>query len=118
MANRQAMEAMLYVLRTGCQWKRLPRSVGAASTVHDRFQEWQRAGGCAALADRGLAYDELKGLDWTWQAMEGAMPKAPLGGKSDGAQSDRPWQAGDQAESADRRPRHSRGGGGGRRQSP
>ena len=45
MANRQAMEAMLYVLRTGCQWKRLPRSVGAASTVHDRFQEWQRAGG-------------------------------------------------------------------------
>ena len=44
---------MLYVLRTDCQWKRLPRSVGAASTVHDRFQEWQRVRGCAALADRG-----------------------------------------------------------------
>src|SRR5687767_8620410 len=67
-------------------------------------------GGAQLWRTEGLAYDELKGLDWTWQAMEGAMPKAPLGGKSDGAQSDRPWQAGDQAESADRRPRHSRGG--------
>lgn len=27
-----------------------------------------------------LRYDELKGLDWEWQALDGAMTKAPLGG--------------------------------------
>ena len=28
-------------------------------------------------------YDELKGIDWSWQSMDGAMTKAPLdGGKS------------------------------------
>ena len=44
MDNRKAMEAILYVLRTGCKWKALPRSLGAPSTVHNRFQEWRKAG--------------------------------------------------------------------------
>jgi len=44
MPDRQAMDAIFYVLRTGCQWKALPRGLGAASTVHDRFQEWCKAG--------------------------------------------------------------------------
>ncbi len=44
MPDRPAMDAMFYVPRTGCQWKALPRSVGAASTVHGRFQEWVQAG--------------------------------------------------------------------------
>ncbi len=43
MGNRKAMTAILYVLRTGCQWKALPRSLGAGSTVHQRFQEWVEA---------------------------------------------------------------------------
>lgn len=38
MDDRKAMSAIFYVLRTGCQWKDLPRSLGASSTVHDRFQ--------------------------------------------------------------------------------
>jgi transposase len=29
------MSAIFYVLRTGCQWNALPRSLGASSTVHD-----------------------------------------------------------------------------------
>lgn len=31
------------------------------------------------------AYDEAKGIEWTWQAVDGAMTKAPLGGKKDGS---------------------------------
>jgi hypothetical protein len=51
MDDRQAMTAILSVLRTGCQWKALPRRLGAASTVHDRFQEWRGGPGVrAALA--------------------------------------------------------------------
>jgi len=82
------MTAIFYVLRTGCQWKALPRSMGAASTVHDRFQEWGAAGVFARMWEAGLLeYDELKGLDWEWQAMDGAMTKAPLGGKRNRSQS-------------------------------
>jgi putative transposase len=29
-------------------------------------------------------YDELQGIQWTWQAMDGAMAKAPLGGEATG----------------------------------
>ena len=44
MDDRKAMGAIFYILRTGCQWNALPRSLGASSTVHDRFQEWRKAG--------------------------------------------------------------------------
>lgn len=79
---RQCMDGIFFVLRTGCQWKALPRCFGPASTVHDRFQEWRRAGVFQKLWPAGLAeYDQRVGLDWEWQAMDGAMTKAPLGGK-------------------------------------
>jgi transposase len=88
MDNRQAMDAIFYLLRTGCQWKALPRSLGASSTVHDRFQEWQKAGVFHRMWEAGLErYDELKGLDWEWQSMDGVMTKAPLGGEKNRAQS-------------------------------
>jgi putative transposase len=88
MDDRQAMSAIFYVLRTGCQWQALPRSLGASSTVHDRFQEWRDAGVFVRMWQAGLQeYDELRGLDWEWQAMDGAMTKAPLGGKRNRSQS-------------------------------
>lgn len=86
MDNRKAMNAIFYVLRTGCQWKALPPSLGAASTVHDRFCEWVKAGVFQQMWARGLLKcDELKKLDWEWQSMDGAMTKAPLGGEKNWA---------------------------------
>jgi len=83
--DRQMMTAIFYVLRRGCQWQASPRSLGASSTVHDRYQEWREAGVFRQLWSAGLQeYDELKGLDWEWQAMDGAMTKAPLGGEQTG----------------------------------
>ena len=35
---------ILYLLRTGCQWKALPPQFGSPSTVHRYFQEWTRLG--------------------------------------------------------------------------
>jgi putative transposase len=62
MDNRKAMNGIFYVLRTGIQWKALPRSLGAASTVHDRFQEWGEAGLFETLWKEGLLeYDEKRG---------------------------------------------------------
>jgi len=82
MNDRKAMSAIFYVLRTGCQWNALPRSLGASSTVHDRFQEWMSAGVFKRMWIDGLsAYDKKTGIDWKWQAMDGVITKAPLGGK-------------------------------------
>lgn len=73
-------EAIVYVLRTGCQWKALPRErFGSASAVHKRFLEWEQAGFFEALWQAGLAeYDEMAGIAWRWQSIDGALLKAPL----------------------------------------
>jgi len=102
MDDRQAMTGIFYVLRTGCQWKALPRSLGAASTVHDRFQEWRAAGVFERIWRAGLLeYDKEIGIEWAWQALDGAMTKAPLGGKRNRPQSDRSRQVWHEAQPAD-----------------
>jgi len=112
MDDRKAMTAIFYVLRTGCQWKALPRSLGASSTVHDRFQEWREAGLFERMWQAGVTmYDELKGIEWEWQAMDGAMTKAPLGGKRDRSQSHRSGQVGHQTKPAHRGERNPPGSG-------
>jgi putative transposase len=64
----------------GIQWNALPRELGASSTVHDRFQEWEAAGFFQALWQAGLSeYDDLIGIQWEWQAVDGVMTKAPFG---------------------------------------
>ena len=79
MEDRKAFEAIVYVLRTGIQWNALPRELGASSTVHDRFQEWEQAGVFKALWQAGLGeYDEVQGIAWQWQSVDGAMRHPPL----------------------------------------
>lgn len=95
---RQVMDGIFFVLRTGCQWKALPRSLAAPSTVHERFQTWEAAGVFRQLWVAGLEeYDQQVGIQWDWQAMDGAMTKAPLGGEKNRAQSDRSGQGRSQA---------------------
>jgi hypothetical protein len=56
--------------------------LGASSTVHDRFQEWRSAGVFKRMWIDGLSvYDKKTGIDWKWQAMDGVITIAPLGGK-------------------------------------
>lgn len=62
--DRPLMDAIFYLLRTGGQWKSLPSTFDPPSTVHDRFQAWAEDGVFARM----------------WQARDGAMTKAPLGG--------------------------------------
>jgi transposase len=74
------------VLRTGCQWQALDQTdLCAHSTAHDRFQAWVRAGVFLRLWHAGVEqFDELRGIDWAWLALDGAMTKAPLGGEQTG----------------------------------
>lgn len=91
-----AMNAILFVLRTGCQWNALNATgICSSSSVHRRFLEWTEAGVFQAFWQEGLlTYDELKGLDWSWLSLDGAMTKAPLAGaEKSRAQSYRSRQA-------------------------
>jgi transposase len=114
---RKVVSGILYVLRTGCQWKAMPKEFGSGSAIHDYFQEWVELGVFQKLWQLALEeYDGLKGIDWRWQSLDGAMNKSPLGGEKNREKPDRSRQAGCQTVRADRRARCPAGRGGGRRQ--
>jgi len=87
--ERLVFEAIIYVLRTGCQWKALPKErFGSASAIHKRFLQWEAAGFFQALWEAGLAeYEQMQGIAWHWQINDDAKAKMPsalqaAGGKS------------------------------------
>jgi transposase len=86
MAPRKTFEGIVFVLRTGCQWKALPKErFGSASSVHKYFREWLKAGFFLHLWRAGLAeYDDMEGVAWKWQSIDGSMVKAPLAQESVG----------------------------------
>jgi transposase len=80
LSSRQVFAGIVYVLHTGIQWKALPKErFGSPSAIHRYFLQWQAAGFFQKLWQAGLmAYDELQGIAWTWQSLDGALTKAPL----------------------------------------
>jgi len=80
MDPRQVFRAIVYVLRTGIQWKALPKErFGSASSVHKYFLEWKRHGVFTHLWQAGLAeYEEMEGIAWSWQSIDASLVKAPL----------------------------------------
>jgi len=101
---RTAMNAIFFVLRTGCQWNALNTTgICSSSAAHRWFQTWTAAGVFRKFWALGLQeYDELKGIDWSWQSMDGAMTKAPLGGGKNRPQPYGSGQGRRQAQRADR----------------
>ena len=88
MPLRNVVTGILYVLRTGCQWKAMPAEFGSGSAIHAYFQEWVLRGVFEKLWRLALEeYDDLQGIDWEWQSLDGAMTKAPLGGEKNRSQS-------------------------------
>jgi transposase len=45
---RDILDAVLYVLTTGCQWRQLPKDFPPRSTVHEWFVRWH----CSGALDR------------------------------------------------------------------
>jgi len=78
---RAALDALIYRMRTGCQWNHLPQEFPDDSSVHRTFQRWVQTG----VLDRLWAVlleecEELGGVHWDWQAADGSMTKAQKGG--------------------------------------
>ena len=78
---RRILNGIIYVMRSGCQWNRLPEKYGSDSTVHRTMQRWILRG----VLERFWAVlvancEELGGVDWQWQSVDAAMGKARFGG--------------------------------------
>jgi putative transposase len=79
---RLVLDGILYVLRTGCQWKMLPKEYGSGSTCHRRFQEWNKLDIFKKMWIKLLkVYDKEVGINWTWQSIDSISIKSPLGGR-------------------------------------
>ena len=61
--DREAMEAILYALRTDSQRDSFPGNLAASTTACRRFQEWRKLGVFQRMWHGGiLTYDELRKL--------------------------------------------------------
>ena len=95
---RQVLNGIIFRMRTGCQWDQLPRRFGPKSTGHDWFQRWVEGGVFEQIwAVLVTGCDELQGVEWKWQAADGVLGKARLGGLCR-AQPNRSGQGRHQAE--------------------
>jgi putative transposase len=87
-SDRAVINAIWYVLWTGCQWKAIHRDwFGVCSSVvHERFQKWRQMGIFEKLMKRMAQYyaREQGGISWKWQAMDSKHSAAPLGGQKTG----------------------------------
>ncbi len=88
--NRTVLNGILYVLRTGCQWKMVPGQYSSGSTCHLRFQTWVRAGIFERIWRVCLKhYDDLRGIDWRFQSLDGVIISAPVQGGTKPAETPR-----------------------------
>ena len=79
---RRVVNGVIFRLRTGCQWNSLPRIFGDDSTVHRWFQRFAQDGVLEELWSVLVSEcEELGALDWSWQAADGCIVKAPFGKK-------------------------------------
>jgi putative transposase len=79
--QRRALDAVIYRMRTGCQWNQLPGEYPDDSSVHRAFQRWVKLG----VLPRVWAVlvedcEELGGVDWQWQSADCCLGKARHGG--------------------------------------
>jgi putative transposase len=78
---RKALNGIIYRMRTGCQWNRLPKEFGDDSTVHRWFQRWCKDGVMQQIWAVLLEQcEEMAGVEWKWQAADGCLGKARFGG--------------------------------------
>ena len=79
---RRVLNGVIFRLRSGCQWNRLPERFGDDATVHRWFQRWVEDGVLEELWALLLSDGEKLGaVDWRWQAADGSMGKARFGGE-------------------------------------
>lgn len=78
---RQALNGIIYLLRSGCQWNHLPKEFGDDSSVHRTLQRWVKKGVLTEIWAVLVSHcDGLGDVDWKWQSADGFLGKARKGG--------------------------------------
>jgi transposase len=82
--QRAALDAIIFRMRSGLQWNRLPKEeFPDDSSVHRTFQRWVELGVLDLIWESLIEEcGELDGVDFEWQAADAAMGKARFGGTS------------------------------------
>jgi transposase len=78
--DRRTLNAILYVLRTGCAWRDLHEKYGDDSTAHRRLQRWQAEGVWQRIHRALLGMLEgMKRIDWSSGLPDGSFVPAKRG---------------------------------------
>lgn len=88
--DREILNGVLWILRTGARWQDLPERYPPYQTCHRRFQEWVKSG-CFEKILRALVRDvkERGGLDLRECFIDGSFviaKRGPRGGKNQAGQ--------------------------------
>lgn len=97
---RHVVDAILYVLRTGCQWRYLPRDFPPKSTVWRYFDAWRKDGTLDAIHDalrRKVRAKQKPGRPRTTASVDSQSVDTTSGGEQRGR---------DNAKNVDGRKRH------------
>jgi transposase len=84
--DRRVVNGILYVLRSGCRWKDLPRKFGHPSTCWRRLKRWEEQ----EVWDRIFlalltTLDEQGRLEWRRAFLDGSFAPAKRGAKQSGS---------------------------------
>ena len=78
--NREVLEGILWILRTGARWKDLPKRYPSASTCWRRLSRWEEEGVWLKVWRKFLGdLDEQTLLDWEEAFIDGSFAPAKKG---------------------------------------
>jgi transposase len=97
---REVVDALFYILRTGCQWRYLPKDFPPQSTVWRYFNEWRRDGTLDAIHD--LLRRQVRAAEKPWSPRT----SASVDGQSVDTTSGGEQRGRDNAKNVDGRKRH------------
>ena len=83
--NRVALDGVIYVLRTGVQWKMLPEKYGCPTTTHGKFMKWCRMGIFSKIMTKAREHYRKRNSKNNWYAFDTILRKSPyanFGGKN------------------------------------
>lgn len=81
--DRQTLNGILWVLRSGARWQDLPPQYGSDTRCHRRLQEWQAQGVWERIWTVLLGTLDAQGrLDWSQAFLDGSFVSAKKGGRT------------------------------------
>ena len=85
--DRAALEGIVFVLRTGCPWRLLPKELGcgSGSTCWRRLRDWQEAGVWQRLHETLLNWlGDAASIAWSRASVDSVSVRAKRGAKRRG----------------------------------